>query len=291
MLRFGEEDAAGWSNWMGDQPKKSHCVPLSEIFSSSKNTSDKSLTEEEIISDHSDKPTTWEKLETLREIEQWFPKKTTDDEDDDPDRVVLFQDISFALFKTSHEKLKFQLLCYFLSFLGVPIANYAFSFESERILSLLLDDEEQLNSFVNAGHNASSPCCFHGGISERTHKTPSAFYCRFVRNIFNQSLECFSEHFQALLAIHWLNFEKNILMSESNPKQRKQCYKAARKLAKSLLKLEQHRNNLRLWFAFIEIEWINGNLEEARRVVSSLLEQLQNDIDETSTMRYYHFVR
>ena len=274
---------------MEDQPKTSPNILLSEIFSGS-SIHDKQSTQEKILSCHSKKSATWLKLEASREVEQWCPKKTSDDEDEneDPDRVVLFQDISFVLFKISDEKLKFQLLVYFLSFLGIPVVVNSSSVDRERFLPVLLKDEKQLISLVDDGRQQRLACvwsCFQN--PENTQETPNISHRTFVRNIFNQSLQCFSEDLQTRFAIYWLNFEKSILLSEVNPKQRKQCYKAVRKLAKSLLKLEQHRNNLRLWFAFIEVEWVNGNVEEARRVVCSSLEQLQN----LSIMRYYHFVR
>ena len=276
---------------MEDQHQISYNIPLSEIFPSS--PQDKSSTQEKIISSHFEKPITWLKLETTREMELWYPKKTTDDdedEDEDPDRIVLFQDLGFALFTISDEILKFQLLGYFLSFLGVSVD---FNFDSERLKSLfsvLLEDEKQFKSFVEDGHQSLT----YGwnyfqnledtSASERSRRT-------FVRNIFNQSLKCFSENLQAIVAINWLNFEKDAIKLEVNPKHRKLCYKTVRKLGKALLKLEQHRNNLELWFIFVEVEWENGNKEEGRRVVRSLLEQLQNVTDEVSVMKYYHFVR
>lgn len=291
FLRFGELNAPGWSGWMEDQPQTSHNIPLSEIFPSS--TNNKSSTQEQIISSHSEKPVTWLKLETSREIEHWCPKKTSDDdedEDEDPDRIVLFQDISFVIFQISDEILKFQLLGHFLSFLGVPV-DFNFNSESLRRLSpVLLEDEKQLKSLFDNRHQ-SLTCGWNYFQNLEDTRAPDILHRTFIRNIFNQSLEYFSENLQALVAINWLNFEKNIVKSEVNPKQRKICYKAVRKLGKSLLKLEQHRNNLELWFVFVEVEWENGNMEEARRVVCSLLKQLQNVTDEVSVTKYYHFVR
>ena len=276
---------------MEDQPQTSYNISLSEIFPSSSH--DKNSTQEKIISNHSEKPVTWLKLETSREVEHCYPKKTTDDDEDedgDPDRIVLFQDISFAIFKISDEILKFQLLGYFLSFLGVPVD---FNFNSktlERLSPILLEDETQLKSFVHDGHQSLISGWNYFQNLEDT-RASDIVHRTFIRNIFNKSLECFSENLQALVAIDWLNFEKNIVRLEVNAKQRKLCYKAVRKLGKSLLKLEQHRNSLELWFVFVEAEWENGNIEEARRVVFSLLEQLQNVTDEVSVMKYYHFVR
>ena len=285
MFRFGEENAQGWVSWMEDQPKTTHNIPLGEIFPNS-NIHDKDSTQDDIMNSRLEKTAIWLKVETSRETEQWCPRKTSDDEDEneDPDRIVLFQDISFVLFKISDEKLKFQLLCYFLSFLGVCV-------DLEKLFPVF-QDEKQLTSFVD--NDVRQRLVFGWNCLENpgnTQQTPGMTHCMFVRNIFNQSLQCFPEHLHTLWAIHWLDFEKNILVSENNPKYRKQYYKAARKLAKSLLKLEQHRNDLSLWFAFIQIEWIYGNINEARQVVCSLLEQLQNSSDETSIMRYYNFVR
>lgn len=284
---------------MEDKPETSSDISLSEIFPCDSSKS-KSLTREEILRSHSEKSVTWLNLETSRDAAQWLPKKTSDegedDENEDPDRIVLSQDISFVLFKISDEKLKFQLICYFLSFLGTPIdVNYFTSstVKLEGLLHILLEDENQLKSFEGLNHNFACDWSYFETPATEKQLSPDILHRMFIRNVFNQSLESFSYKLQAMLAIFWLTLEKSILISEVNPKQRKQCYKAVRKLAKSLLKLEQHRNGLSLWFAFIEIEWINGNFEEARRVVFSLLEQLLKftSTDEISIMRYYHFVR
>ena len=271
---------------MDDQPKATHNIPLSEIFPNT-NICEKKSTPENTMKSHSEKAATWLKVETFREAEQWCPRKTSDDEDEtdeDPDRIVLFQDISFVLFKISDEKLRFQLLSHFLSFLGVHV-NVNWTSDD-------FEDEKHFTSLVDNDHQPSVVCGWkYLEKLDNSQQTPDVTHLTLVRNIFNQSLECFSQNLHTLLAIYWLNFEKHIFVLEMNPKHRKQCYKALRKLAKSLLKLEQHRNNLSLWFAFIQVEWVNGNVEEARRVVCSLLEQLENGQDETSVTRYYHFVR
>ena len=280
---------------MEDKPKTS--LSLNEIFpSGAGSNTDESSTQEKILARHSEKTATWLTLEKARDAEQWRAKKTSDEEDDDedPHRIVLFQDISFVLFKISDENLKFQLLCYFLSFLGIPTdvnSRESPTVQFERLLHILLEDEKQMKCFEDGNYQLFACSWVNSENPAENHCTSDI--SMFIRNIFNQSLEIFSESLQAVLAIFWLTFEKNLLQSEANPKQRKQFYKAARKLAKAVLKFEQHRNNLRLWFALVEIEWTYGNLEEARRIVASLLQQLQNftSTDETTIMRYYHFVR
>ncbi|XP_028398546.1 protein NRDE2 homolog [Dendronephthya gigantea] len=294
--RFGEENAQGWNSWMKDREETSHPVALSEIFPRN-DTQEEISRQEKILSSHSDRHASWLKLESSREAEQWRPKKTSDEEEEneDPDRIVLFQDISFVLFQLTDESLKFQLLCYFLCFLGNRVDFQSTSSDSkssavqpERLLPVLIEDEKQIQSIIDGNH-LNFACSWNS--FERPLENHDIAYRMFIRNIFNQALGCFSADLQTFLAIHWLRFERNILASEVKSKKRKQCYKAVRKLAKSLLKLEQHRNNLRLWFAFVQVEWVNENWMDARGVVTSLLEQSLNMTDKTSTMEYYHFVR
>lgn len=152
----------------------------------------------------------------------------------------------------------------------------------------MLDDEGQLTSSIIDGYGRGLCSLVDPGTVQQIADSPRR---TFVRNMFNQSMECFSGALQTCVATCWLNFERGVLLCERNTKQHNQCYRAARKLAKSLLKLERYRNNLGLWFAFIEIEWVSGNVEEARRVVCSLLEQLPNVADEMSIKRYYNFVK
>ena len=281
---------------MKDRAETSHPITMTDIFPRD-STHDEISSQEKILSSHSERQASWLKLESSRETERWRPKKTSDEEEEneDPDRIVLFQDIGFVLFQLTNEKLIFRLICYFLSFLGNRI-DFQPSFSDgkssavqfERLLSVLIEDEKQLLSFVDGNH-VNFACSWNS--FEKSAENHDFAHRMFIRNIFNQALECFSADFQTFLAIYWLKFEISVLASEIKSKQRKQCYKAVRKLAKSLLKLEQHRNNLRLWFAFVEVECVNGNWEEARGVVSSLLEQSLSVTDKISTMEYYHFVR
>lgn len=301
--RFGENDACGWDSWMEDNPENasSKQIPLCEIFvSDASQTKADEAEQEKIITAGLEKAFTWIDLEMFRESNQWQAKKTSDEnieqedlETDDPDRVVLFQDISSALFRISNETLKFQLLCYFLAFLGVPTELDSLELGSvslHSLLQVLLEDDKQL-ACLDCKNGYRFSCCW---TQSESAMFPSPDVCMFIRNIFNQAMKAFSGELQVTLLVYWLRFEKDILEStETNAKQRKQCYKAVRKLAKSLLKLEQHRNSLRLWMAFVEIEWAFGNTEEARRIVSSSLEQslALTSVDPNLKHSHYYLVR
>lgn len=284
-------------------------IPVGEIFSvvTAVQRKEKDVEQERIVSMDTEKAAMWIELEVLREENQWQPKKMNDDDDkeldvDDPDRVVLFQDISTALFKISQETLRFQLVSFFLAFLGVPVELCSFdppgNFDPHHVrlqslYQVLLEDDRQLSC------TSDSPCGsrFSCSWTKLESKTPDASchcltpeFCTFIRNIFSQALEAFSGKLQAILVVHWLGFEKDLLLLETNSKQRKQCYKAVRKLAKSILKLEHYCSNLKVWMAFVEVEWAFGNVDEARRIVSSSLEQFNLTSPDPNSL-HYSFVR
>ena len=284
----------------------SNQVVLTEIFGNDAyEVNSRSIDQEKVISSGLERTASWIQLEAFRETDQLQPKRTGNDSDEqeeldaeDPDRVVLFQDINSVLFKISLETLKFQVICYFLAFLGVAVEFCSFDSCNIRLQTLMqsfLEDERQLVCFDSKdGWRLSCGWTkLQSGVSDILPNYQTPALRRFTRNIFNQALKVFSVELQAKLAAYWLRFEQDILLSETNSKRRKQCYKAVRKLAKSLLKLEQHRNNLSLWMAFVEVEWAFGSTDEARRIVYSSLEQSPTltSADPNSNPRYYSFVR
>ena len=122
MFRFGESGASGWENFLENKPSIDELL-VSQIFV---NDDSDEESEQDHITPDLKKPLVWVNLEILRETEQWQPKKNEDEDIEDPDRIVLFQDISSFLFTISSQALKYQLVCYFLVFLGVPVDGVSF---------------------------------------------------------------------------------------------------------------------------------------------------------------------
>lgn len=271
--RFGEDNAQGWGCWMeGQKNRKGEVVSLRDIFPTT--ASENVLSTSQVDMDHSQKSMYWLELETSRDDEQWYPKKSSDHEDDDdPDRVVLFHDINFVLFKFSREEIRFRLLCCFLSFLGASLN--VLHRECDEIVQLFLQDEQQFTSFIDGYENATKI---------------NSSRILFLRNTFHQSLRVFGGDIQSKVCFHWLSFETKLLTESGRPLS-KHIYKSVRKLAKSLLKLEQHRNNLYLWFAYVQLEFVYGNWDEARSVVTSVLGQSRSVNDENVSMNNFRFVR
>jgi hypothetical protein len=156
------QGAIGWSNWrklQKDQEMMGELMPKERTKRQPKTTTtDMSVegpmppatvalpAEEQAKEDEEKKLfTQWATEEEARESEQWFPCRPSAGNGmqegellEDPDRVVLFEDIQDALFQFTCEDIKMELMYRFIEFLGVSNLTYRVSsndpYRQQRIL-------------------------------------------------------------------------------------------------------------------------------------------------------------
>ncbi|XP_038530379.1 nuclear exosome regulator NRDE2 [Canis lupus familiaris] len=279
--RAGEKSARGWRAWMHQQERGGWVVIGAD------DEDDEPEDEDQEIRDKSlPKWQIWLAAERSRDQRHWRPwrpdksKKQTEEDCEDPERQVLFDDISPSLIQLSSPDLRFQLVAAFLQFLGVP------SDLSPPASCLYLAMDE--NSIFDNGFYDEKPLTSlnlsFSGISCVGRSDPLG--CRrwtrghnregeeFIRNIFHLVMPLFSGQERSQLCFSWLRYEMAKViwcLHTKNKKRLKSQGKNCKKLAKNLLKEPENRNNLCLWKQYAHLEWLLGNTEEARKVFDSAL--------------------
>ncbi|KAG9336654.1 hypothetical protein JZ751_003001 [Albula glossodonta] len=281
--RVGERGARGWIAWMHQQERGGWIIP--------NDPDDDDDDDQEETSEVKDK--TWPKwriwldIEASRESNHWLPwrpdntKGQTVEDCEDPDRQVLFDDIGPSMIRLSTPELRFQLICSFLQFLGMPgDCDYR-----GPAWSSLLDDASLLEGEgPDIGRPLSSSHLQHAGVSPVGHMTTLHTRVRhmglckqgeeFVHLVLQQISPLCSAEEKSLLALYWIQYEKLKVMKcaqSRNKKRLKSQGKRSKKLAKRLLKEAENRNNLALWREYAHLEWLLGNLEEARKVFDTAM--------------------
>ncbi|XP_031560255.1 nuclear exosome regulator NRDE2-like [Actinia tenebrosa] len=292
--RFGETGAVGWTTWMNKslvdkKPLGLENLDLKKIFKAldptkrTDNELQSTAEKEEQMVKGMPKWKAWIKVEISRDNSQlkpWQPdteKGETDEDCEDPERLVLFDDISSYLFKLEKVDNRLKLVLHFLELLGVPImpSSSSQSFETQRYFELSIHTPGQLikgqQQFLTPG--LGWQMCEYWQTDEDipTNARPTDERLQLVRNIFLQSLSLFQGRNRDYLMITWLWYEFNLSQVLESVKSRKQAFKEVYKLAKGLLKEPSNRNNLSLWQVFASILSMSGDVAEARRVFDSTL--------------------
>lgn len=309
--RFGESGAQGWHNWMkGDKTflglleEKSQEEPIWE--------EEREDPETAIISGHSLHKASLllEDFRTTHQSLPWRPDERrgeTEEDCTDPERIVLFDDVSRTLFQISEPSLKLKLVLCFLHFLGAPspspfpqhtLALVESPFELSpnvwHTLGALVSDTptgEILHQPLGIG---CSDTTLYGSSSladiamflnhqllDPTHilsVSRDEQVCCLIYNVCNQAFGILSGDVsaQTCIAEVWIVFQLSLLASELghvSKKKTKAKVKAVQKIIKSLLRLEPHRNNLSLWQCCALVEHLIGNYTEAVRVLENVLTQ------------------
>jgi len=227
-------------------------------FSSRKTGNSDSLDEvEEEMAIARDQPLwkNWFQVESSRDRGQLFPwqpdRETaqTEEDCDDPERLVLFDDISSSLFKLADPMSKLKLVLSFLQFFGVqvPCCSSSTSKDVQQFLNTSLEHELQLlgpsipiaSQFLGLWQsyywNEDVLC------NEANQQWPTLEALKFVRNIFVQSLSVFDGRERSFLMVIWLWYEFQLTQNGQPAKESKRMYKDVRKLAKNLLKMPENR--------------------------------------------------
>ncbi|KAJ8341255.1 hypothetical protein SKAU_G00335460 [Synaphobranchus kaupii] len=280
--RVGEKGARGWKAWMHQQERGGWLVP--------NDPDDDDEDDEEDSSEVKDKTRPkwriWLDVEASRESNNWLPwrpdksKGQTEEDCEDPDRQVLFDDIGPSMIRLSGPGIRFQLVCSFLHFLGLP-GESGYRGPS---WSSLLDDTSLLEQGPDAERLLTSGQLRDAGVSPVGHMTTlggarrQTGLCKpgeeFVHHVLQQISPLCSQQEKALLSLYWIQYEKLKVMKcvqSTNKKRLRSQGKRSKKLAKRLLKEEENRNNLALWREYAHLEWLLGNLEEARKVFDTAM--------------------
>ncbi|KAJ8044687.1 Protein NRDE2-like [Holothuria leucospilota] len=306
--KFGETGAQGWNKWMLFKEKGGW-------QQTNPRENDDNEDDEHSI-DSTYRGHSWLMEETWRARSHFLPwhpdmsKGQTTDYCEDPDRLVLFDDISKVLFKLNTPGLKFQLILRFLELLGVSIeaSSTTNSSHSHHFCHTVLQCTRQLSCIkfaVSVGdssqsHDESSlPSSWHSlwqrfcpgvyqsfdtvsdaACSEHEDATldlpeeeESDFQAisKFIDSSVEQLLSKFSEEEQSYLRMLNLRFHLTKMKFSKDTKIRKGQIKHVQKIAKKVLSMESNRNNLTLWETYALWEWGMGNHKEAQRILETAL--------------------
>uniref|UniRef100_A0A671LXQ9 NRDE-2, necessary for RNA interference, domain containing n=1 Tax=Sinocyclocheilus anshuiensis TaxID=1608454 RepID=A0A671LXQ9_9TELE len=266
--RIGERGARGWMAWMLQQERGGWVIPPEP--------------------DKDDDEDGRSGVEASREANHWLPwrpdktKGQSEEDCEDPDRHVLFDDIGPSMIRVDRPDLQLQLILSFLQFLGLPGPSGRFSTASSS--NILLDDL----TFLEEGPDPERPLTSHdlpmAGTCAVGHMTflsdcrRQAGLCKagekFLQNVLQQTLPLVSIQDQAAITLCWLQYEKlKVLrcLRSGNKRRLKSQGKRSKRLAKRLLKEPDNRGSLALWREYAHLEWLLGNLEEARKVFDTAL--------------------
>lgn len=271
--RVGESGAKGWKTWMLQQERGGWLQPSEE------EEGDEEEEEEEVRDRAQPKWRLWLDVESSREAAQWLPwrpdsaKGQSEEDCEDPDRQVLFDDIGPSLICLSSSELQLCLLLHFLSFLRLPVN--ALSCQSGMLLenlSLLTQNDDltrplTFHEFSHSGVNSvgqmntlqETPKCI--GLGKQGEK--------FLNNVFAMILPVLPVHHRAILSLSRIQYEKLKVLESARSGNKKRLHsqgKNSKRICKRLLKEPESRASLQLWREYAHLEWLLGNLEEARKV-------------------------
>ncbi|XP_012579936.1 PREDICTED: protein NRDE2 homolog isoform X2 [Condylura cristata] len=279
--RAGEKGSRGWRAWMHQQERGGWVVITpdeddDEPEDEDQEVGDKTLPRWRI----------WLTAERARDQRHWRPwrpdktKKQTEEDCEDPERQVLFDDIGQSLVRLCSPALQFQLVAAFLHFLGVPSG---FS-PPACCLYLAMDDSCIFDGGLYDEKPLTSLSLSSSGVScvGRTDPLGCRRWARghdrggeeFIRNLFHLVTPLFSGKERSELCFSWLRYELAKViwcLRTKNKKRLRSQGKNCKKLAKNLLKEPENRNDFRLWAQYAHLEWLLGNVEDARKVFDTAL--------------------
>ncbi|XP_020039296.1 nuclear exosome regulator NRDE2 isoform X3 [Castor canadensis] len=279
--RAGEKGARGWRAWMHQQTRGGWVVVNpdeddDEPEEDDQEIKDKTLPRWQI----------WLAAEHSRDQRHWRPwrpdktKKQSEEDCEDPERQVLFDDIGQSLIRLSSQDLQFQLIEAFLQFLGVPsgfvppASCLYLAMDESSIFDNGLPDEKPLTYFSLSFSGISSVGHMDQLGCPRWTQGHNREGEEFIRNVFYLVMPLFSGKQKSHLCFSWLRYEiEKVIwcLHTKNKKRLKFQGKNCKKLAKNLLKEPENRNNFCLWKQYAHLEWLLGNIEDARKVFDTAL--------------------
>ena len=315
--RIGEPGAKGWKSWVEhestnekDFPDLGLLLQVGQIWSETDTSPSTSDDQEMQLVKEKPLAEAWLSVESFREAQYhlpWKPSKEGEaDTIDDPDRMVLFDDVSPYLFHLTTEELRLSLVQHFLNFLGV---------QTSAVSSSCCIGHHVMNSLVNTiqiapptlavpptscrisgslqGTVVPTTCCFIGKDFDETQinsinlnnsqEPPNFNSVCFIRSFLNQCLPLLSTNSQTVIFRDWLHFELSIIRS-TTPKEARKKLKSVKKLAKMLLKLDGHRNNIQVWSSYAHLEMLCEGRNDAVKVCEKLLAQCSVNLESETSL-------
>ena len=293
-VRFGENGALGWNEWMHQQKGlvDAQAPAKNQIISAKIGHENVLEISEDIMEIDLAKSDQWLKIERKRQNDHWQPwrqgENSDGDECEDTDRVALSDDILPCLFKVKSESEILNLLLIHLILLGVPIKKDFFSENiSKKFLAMgciarVVKPFSNIDEIKVYDHTASRHPKSDGdgllGLSKDR-------LC-YIEEVFSQAVTLsatYSENFMNVISQCWLLFEILLLQrrSERDGRNRqKDTIKSTKKFAKSLLKHPANRNCFELWQMFSCFEYDFGNHEEAFRIFDMVISMCAGEKNE-----------
>jgi hypothetical protein len=250
--RFGEDGALGWDQVMAK--KKAENLPKDPKLNSL-------IDEEEnkIVREKLDKNLVWLKFELLRQSYHWLPSRSDAEDIEDPERIVVSDDVIQMLVRLRTIDSKYLLVKQFLSFLSVKTDK---SLKSDESFGKTVD----IKNFAIVLPLLPKYCDQQ----------------KFINNIFQSSMKLFSAENKLDLILIWINYEKSKSSDSLNVKN-------MRKFIKGFLRDETYRNCLEIWSQFASFEYcIDGNISEGRKVFQTAISLMIKSCD---NLELFKFVR
>lgn len=320
--RLGEKGAVGWSQWMQTSQNQQTAKPLSLIDAhflahsesvqacfNTEDTVEQQDPELSLIAGHplSD---AWLHLENYRQQEDALPYRGPEEDLTDPERAVLFEDVSQFMFTVSDAHLQLKIVLQYLHFLGAltlgascldnlphllsshlhcaldalptytsPVGRTKLASPSHHFLAA---SHLYLHSFcgVASGYISVSTADLLQQYDQTEHPSPPPSMWCFISTTCNQLLSLLPDpQMQTVVALVWIHFELSLVVpalhnrAEVKSKDTRHRVKAVQKLVKSLLKLDSHRNNLSLWDCCAQLELLLVGRQEAQALYKTVLSQ------------------
>ncbi|CAL1527520.1 unnamed protein product [Lymnaea stagnalis] len=248
--RFGEQKAKGWAKWHDKQTSETD-VPSS----SSVNTDE---LEDAILLEKLPRSQIWLKLEKLRQNAHWVPwkpdraKGETEESCEDLDRLVIFDDISPAMFRLNQSESCIFIVCLFLKLLGLSCETL------DRRLSDLDESGSSLKfeQYCRSGLGQFPALAeIKAEIDIESKWKPHESLVAFAQEVLLQAESYFSLSNRNLFTL--LRLELEVLKSETTKVSNlsKPSVKSIKKFGKALLKESQNRSNLVVWDTYIRLLW------------------------------------
>lgn len=218
---------------------------------------------------------TWLSIERSRSQRHWLPwRPVAPDEQledcEDPDRIVLFDDVRSFLFSVDTKQQQFLLLYSYLQFLGVPVQYLK---NDHSILSAnstcLLERPDQIYSKKDL-----TTLDVDSLDHELLLNLP-----QFVHNTLQQCRSVFTDCYQTTITVLLIRYQ----LVRLNIKQCKQSVKDVKKTVKTLMREESNRNNLWVWDTYARLLWQLEQYAECKKVLETAITMLPDKLDrETS---------
>ena len=221
--------------------------------------------EEQLLIDTHGQSSKWIMLEKSRGKRHWLPWRPNieageaDEDCEDPDRLILLDDISTCLFTLEIKAQHFVLVLAFLNFLGVDLCECSYLLRG--VGNGLLETTDTVNLL-------SKLETFNSLLGEKDKMKNIDI---FVDNLFGQLFSRFDGLMRTsltrLLVSYKLKTCQSVIAHESDKKVSKAHIKQFKNFTKNLLKEEGNRNDLLLWEAYAVSEYLFGGTKEAKRIL------------------------